>query len=125
MIFDSSFGPCWFSSVVSTRCSRCPAKPRQLADQLGTSARLAGVYSYLINYHYLKGEPDQAIEYGQRCLTMGDARRDAGLQALARRYVGHSYHAQGRYRLADPSSDRTSRSLTRRRQDPLGQDVLS
>jgi class 3 adenylate cyclase/tetratricopeptide (TPR) repeat protein len=73
----------------------------QLAEQLGDESRLAGVYSYLINYHYLKGEPDQAIEYGQRCLTLGDGRRDAGLQALARRYMGHSYHAQGRYRLAE------------------------
>ena len=73
----------------------------QLAEQLGDEARLASVYSYLINYHYLKGEPDQAIELGQRCLTMGEARQDAALQALARRYMGHSYHAQGRYRLAE------------------------
>jgi class 3 adenylate cyclase/tetratricopeptide (TPR) repeat protein len=73
----------------------------QLAGQLGDESRLAGVYSYLINYHYLKGEPDLAVEFGQRCLTMGEARRDAALQALARRYLGHSYHAQGRYRLAE------------------------
>src|SRR5262249_46084314 len=73
----------------------------QLAGHLGDESRHAGVYSYLINYHYLKGEPDQAVEVGQRCLTMGEARGDAALQALARRYVGHSYHAQGRYRLAE------------------------
>jgi class 3 adenylate cyclase/tetratricopeptide (TPR) repeat protein len=73
----------------------------QLAEQLGDEPRLAGVYSYLINYHYLKGEPEQAVEFGQRCLTMGEVRQDAALQALARRYVGHSYHAQGRYRLAE------------------------
>jgi class 3 adenylate cyclase/tetratricopeptide (TPR) repeat protein len=73
----------------------------QLAGQLGDEPRLAGVYSYLINYHYLKGEPDRAIELGQRCLTMGEARGGAALQALARRYLGHCYHAQGRYRLAE------------------------
>jgi class 3 adenylate cyclase/tetratricopeptide (TPR) repeat protein len=73
----------------------------QLARQLGDEARLARVYTYLINYHYLKGEPDQAIEYGQRCLTIGEARDDLALQALARRYMGHCYHAQGRYDLAE------------------------
>jgi class 3 adenylate cyclase/tetratricopeptide (TPR) repeat protein len=73
----------------------------QLARQLGDEARLARVYTYLINYHYLKGEPDQAIEYGQRCLTIGEGRDDLALQALARRYMGHCYHAQGRYDLAE------------------------
>ncbi|HSF03315.1 MAG TPA: hypothetical protein VLA62_09900, partial [Solirubrobacterales bacterium] len=72
-----------------------------LARQLGDEGRLARVYTYLINYHYLKGEPDQAIEYGQRCLTIGEARDDLALQALARRYTGHCYHAQGRYDLAE------------------------
>jgi class 3 adenylate cyclase/tetratricopeptide (TPR) repeat protein len=73
----------------------------QLARQLGDEGRLARVYTYLINYHYLKGEPDQAIEYGQRCLTIGEGRDDLALQALARRYMGHCYHAQGRYDLAE------------------------
>src|SRR5262245_9791610 len=73
----------------------------QLAGQIGDEARLAGVYSYLINYHYLKGEPDRAIEIGQHCLAMGETRSDAALRTLARRYLGHSYHAQGHYRLAE------------------------
>jgi class 3 adenylate cyclase/tetratricopeptide (TPR) repeat protein len=73
----------------------------QLARELGDEPRLAGVYTYLINYHYLKGEPDHALEYGQRCVEIGTARGDLGLQALARRYMGHCYHAQGRYRMAE------------------------
>jgi predicted ATPase/class 3 adenylate cyclase len=72
-----------------------------LARRLGDEQRLAHAYAYLINYHYLKGEPDLAIEYGERCLTIGGARNDLSLQALARRYMGHSYHAQGRYREAE------------------------
>jgi len=73
----------------------------QMARELGDEPRLAGVYTYLINYHYLKGEPAHALEYGQRCLDIGEARGDLALQALARRYMGHCYHAQGRYRLAE------------------------
>src|SRR5258707_8446962 len=55
------------------------------------------LFTYLINYHYLKGEPDLAIEYGERCLRIGDAAGDVGLQALARGYLGYSCHAQGLY----------------------------
>ncbi|HSB42803.1 MAG TPA: adenylate/guanylate cyclase domain-containing protein [Methylomirabilota bacterium] len=68
-----------------------------MAEKLGDEQRLARVYTYLINYHYLKGEPDLAIEYGERCLRIGDAARDPALQALAQGYLGYSCHAQGQY----------------------------
>src|SRR3972149_2422911 len=42
-----------------------------LAKALDDEQRLARVYTYLINYHYLKGEPHLASEDGQRCLTIG------------------------------------------------------
>jgi tetratricopeptide (TPR) repeat protein len=71
-----------------------------MAEKLGDEQRLARVYTYLINYHYLKGEPDLAIEYGERCLRIGDSAGDASLQALARGYLGYSCHAQGLYRRA-------------------------
>jgi class 3 adenylate cyclase/tetratricopeptide (TPR) repeat protein len=73
----------------------------QLAGDLGDEARLARVYTYLINYHYLKGETTQAIEYGQRCLAVGRAIGDPALQGLARQYMGQSYHAQGDYARAE------------------------
>ena len=72
-----------------------------MAEKLGDDQRLARVYTYLINYHYLKGEPELAIEYGERCLRIGDAVQDSALQALARGYLGSSFHAQGRYRRAE------------------------
>ena len=71
-----------------------------MAQKLGDERRLARVYSYLVNYHYLKGEPDLAIEYGERCLRIGEAADDRSLQALARGYLGTSYHAQGKFREA-------------------------
>ncbi len=72
-----------------------------IAEKLGDAPRLARVYTYLINYHYLKGEPDLAIEYGERCLRIGEAAADRSLQALARGYLGSSYHAQGKFREAE------------------------
>ena len=44
-----------------------------MAQQLGDEPRLARVYTYLVNYYYLTGEPDLAIEYGERCLRIGEA----------------------------------------------------
>ncbi len=71
-----------------------------MASLIRDEARLARVYTYLINYHYLKGEPDLAIGYGERCLALGEAGGDVALQALARGYMGYSHHAQGHYREA-------------------------
>src|SRR5215471_16039626 len=72
-----------------------------MADKLGDEQRLARVYTYLINYYYLKGEPELAIEYGERCLRIGEAVHDPALSALARSYLGYSCHAEGRYRRAE------------------------
>jgi len=72
-----------------------------MAEKLGDEQRLARVYTYLINYYYLKGEPELAIEYGERCLRIGEAARDPALSALARSYLGYSCHAEGRYRRAE------------------------
>ncbi|HUF92344.1 MAG TPA: adenylate/guanylate cyclase domain-containing protein [Candidatus Limnocylindria bacterium] len=66
-----------------------------VAERLGDEARLARVYSYLINYHYLRGEQETAMEYGTRCLAMAERTGDRGLATLVRRYVGHSLHARG------------------------------
>ena len=71
-----------------------------MAKLIGDEQRLARVYTYLSNYHYLKGEPDLAIGYGERCLAIGEAAGDIALQALARGYMGYSHHAQGHYREA-------------------------
>ena len=73
----------------------------QLGAELGDETRQARVYSYLVNYHYLNGEPDLAIDYGERCLRIADATQDLAVQALARGYLGLSLHAQGQYRRAE------------------------
>jgi class 3 adenylate cyclase/tetratricopeptide (TPR) repeat protein len=73
----------------------------RLATSLGDEQRLARVYTYLINRHYLKGETREAIEYGQRCLAVGRSTDDTALQGLARQYMGQSYHARGDYTQAE------------------------
>jgi class 3 adenylate cyclase/tetratricopeptide (TPR) repeat protein len=73
----------------------------QLGTELGDESRLGRVYSYLVNYHHLNGEPDLAIDYGERCLRIADATQDLALQALVRGYLGLSLHVQGQYRRAE------------------------
>jgi class 3 adenylate cyclase/tetratricopeptide (TPR) repeat protein len=71
-----------------------------MAAQIGDEARQARAYSYLINYHYLRGEPNRALEYGGRCLGIAERLGDRVLASIARRYMGHAYHALGQGRQA-------------------------
>jgi predicted ATPase/class 3 adenylate cyclase len=72
----------------------------RMAEQIGDEARQARAYAYLINYHYLRGEPAAALEYGERCLAIAERLGDRVLVSVARRYMGHAYHAQGQGRQA-------------------------
>ncbi len=78
----------------------------QLALLLGDEQRLARAYTYLINYHYLKGETALTIDYGTRCIAIAEACQDPAIQALARQYMGQSHHARGEYRLAERELER-------------------
>ncbi len=73
----------------------------QIARDLGDEQRLARVYTYLVNHHYLKGETALAIEYGERCLDVGRTTKDVALEALARQYLGQSYLALGDFPRAE------------------------
>ena len=64
------------SSASSSGCSQLSRDAEAMAEKLGDDQRLARVYTYLINYHYLKGEPELAVEYGERCLRIGDSVND-------------------------------------------------
>jgi class 3 adenylate cyclase/tetratricopeptide (TPR) repeat protein len=97
----------------------------QLGNELGDESRLARVYSYLVNYHYLNGEPDLAIDYGERCLRIADATQDLALQALARGYLGLSCHAQGQYRRAELILRENVGALAQAREVAAGQSAIS
>ena len=72
----------------------------QMAEQIADEVRQARAYAYLINYHYLRGEPARALEYGERCLAIAERLGDRILASVARRYMGHAYHALGQARHA-------------------------
>ena len=72
----------------------------RMAEQIGDEVRQARAYAYLINYHYLRGEPARALEYGERCLAIAERLGDRILASVARRYMGHAYHALGQARHA-------------------------
>jgi len=79
----------------------------RMAAQIGDEARQARAYSYLINYHYLRGEPARALEYGERCLAIAERLGDRMLVSIARRYLGHAYHALGQLYVEKYFSPRT------------------
>ena len=78
----------------------------KLALELGDQRRLAQAYSYLVNYHYLKGETALCIDYGTRCIATAEACGDTAIQALARQYMGQGYHARGEYLRAERELER-------------------
>lgn len=82
-----------------------------VAQRLGDEHILARVYTYLVNYHHMKGEPARALEYGERCLATGEKCQDLLLTALARQYIGQSCHVQGRYQEAVAALDANVRGL--------------
>ena len=79
---------------------RLSKEAESMAQQVNDEERLARAYSYLVNYHYLLGEPARTVEYGARCLGIAERRSDPALATLARRYLGHSHHAQGQHKTA-------------------------
>ncbi|MGH7353574.1 MAG: adenylate/guanylate cyclase domain-containing protein [Candidatus Rokuibacteriota bacterium] len=72
-----------------------------LTEKIGDEPRLARVLAYLTNYHYLKGAPTVALEYGERCLAIAAKTGDASLRTLTERYMGHCHQALGHYRQAE------------------------
>jgi class 3 adenylate cyclase/tetratricopeptide (TPR) repeat protein len=93
---------------------RLSKEAEAIAQQLGDEERLARAYTYLINYHYLLGQTARTIDYGARCLAIAERRGDAALATLARRYLGHSHHAQGQHRLAREVLEDNVRALEAR-----------
>jgi predicted ATPase len=71
-----------------------------LAEALDDPHPLGQVSVFLASYFYFECAYDQAITASQRALALATTSRDASLQALANRYLGTAYQAQGDYRRA-------------------------
>jgi class 3 adenylate cyclase/tetratricopeptide (TPR) repeat protein len=80
---------------------RVSREAESLSRALGDEDRLTRVYAYLVNYHYLMGEPDRAVEYGERCRPEQGPPGVTFVQRTARQYIATSYHAMGKYAMAE------------------------
>ncbi|HUF94338.1 MAG TPA: adenylate/guanylate cyclase domain-containing protein, partial [Candidatus Limnocylindria bacterium] len=68
-----------------------------LAARHGLHEPLDSIYAFLLQYHWARGEPDLALDYGQRCLASAAERKDVGLRVTALFYLGHVHSAIGRH----------------------------
>ncbi len=68
-----------------------------LANQYGETRRLDVVYSFFVQYYWAKGEQEQAIAYGRRCLEIAQSSNDLSLRVTGLFYLAHAYQALGRF----------------------------
>jgi len=66
-----------------------------LATRCGETERLDVVYSFFVQYYWAKGEQNQAITYGQRCLETAERRGDLGLRVTGHYYLGWAHRSLG------------------------------
>jgi tetratricopeptide (TPR) repeat protein len=96
-----------------------------LAAALDDPRRLGQVSRFLANYFIFMGMYDQAIVAAQRAMALATASGDVVLHALANRYIGLAYYAQGDYRGAIDCFRQTMASLEgARRHERFGQVFL-
>jgi tetratricopeptide (TPR) repeat protein len=68
-----------------------------LAEKLGDQQRLARVLNFLNSYYGLVGDPERAIQIGQRALALAGASEEPGISAVTRYYLGAAYNKTGQY----------------------------
>jgi class 3 adenylate cyclase/tetratricopeptide (TPR) repeat protein len=69
----------------------------ELATRHDLSDRLDTIYAFLVQYHWAKGDPERAFEYGEACLARAQRRDDLGLRVTGLLYLAHALVATGRY----------------------------
>ena len=71
-----------------------------LAEKLGDEQRTARVLNFLNSYYGLAGDPERAIEIGQRALRLSVVQADLASSTVTNYYLGAAYNKTGQYRLA-------------------------
>jgi tetratricopeptide (TPR) repeat protein len=71
-----------------------------LATAHGIPDVLDTVYAYRVQYHWAKGQPERALEYGERCLETAGARDDLVLRVTGHFYRAHALQTMGQHREA-------------------------
>jgi cytochrome P450/class 3 adenylate cyclase/tetratricopeptide (TPR) repeat protein len=78
----------------------------RLADRLGDRARQGRVSASMATWYWCIGDPDRALQSGQRALAIAAALDDGALEALANHRVGEAHVSLGNYRQAIASFER-------------------
>ncbi|MGZ8479477.1 MAG: ATP-binding protein [Candidatus Binatia bacterium] len=76
------------------------AQAEALAERIGDSRRLARVLNFQNSYYGLVGDPERAIEAGQRALAMPATQQDTALRAVTSYYTGVAYNKIAQYERA-------------------------
>jgi tetratricopeptide (TPR) repeat protein len=69
----------------------------RLAQDLGDNHRLGWVAAYMANEFWSAGDPQRAVEVGQRALALAGTLEDAALQVVTHLFLGRAYNALGDY----------------------------
>jgi class 3 adenylate cyclase/tetratricopeptide (TPR) repeat protein len=68
-----------------------------LAQALGDQHRLGWATAYISDQFWLAGDPQRAVEVGQRTLALAGTLGDAALQVVTHLFLGRAYHGLGDY----------------------------
>jgi class 3 adenylate cyclase/tetratricopeptide (TPR) repeat protein len=72
-------------------------KAEALADRLGDETRMARVLNFLNSYYGLAGDPERAIEIGERALRLGAVQAEVASSTVTYYYLGAAYNKIGAY----------------------------
>ena len=84
----------------SARVAKHLLAAEALAEQLGDEQRTARVLNFLNSYYGLAGDPERAIQIGQRALQLGAVQADLASSTVTYYYLGAAYNKTGQYALA-------------------------
>jgi class 3 adenylate cyclase/tetratricopeptide (TPR) repeat protein len=85
----------------------CLQNAAALAEALGDQHRLGWIFAYLLAHFGQTCDPDHALAYGQRALTIAAGLGDIGLTVTAQCYLGTAYYSLGDYGQAAECSRKT------------------
>ena len=72
-------------------------KAEALAESLGDEQRMVRVLNFLNSYYGLAGDPERAIEIGERALGLGAVQAELASSTVTYYYLGAAYNKTGRY----------------------------
>ena len=68
-----------------------------LAETLGERRRWVRTLNFLNSYYGIAGDPERAVQYGERALALIGADDEPSLSAVAHYYLGAAYNKMGHY----------------------------